>query len=509
MKSKSNQKYLYMILIALIAMAMLSPISFRTVSAAAPIIVTTTADEFGTGTDTGCSLREAIQAINTVGSFGGCPNADGLADTISLPAGTYYLTLTGVYENQNASGDLNILSRMNIIGAGAATTVIDGNSTDRVFFIIWDASVSISNVTIQHGLSTQPGGGIYNYGQLTLNGVRVESNTADFGGGGIYSTYYLGINHPSLTVINSTFYNNHTDSGGSSGGGIANDTGQLSLTDVTFDSNRANNSGGGIWSVSNYATHLFRTKFTANVATLGSGGSIYNTGPMTIDRSIISTGTSGYEGGNIYTGQYGVGGPLLTITDSEISGGMSPSGGGISNDGQLTVVNTSLFNNGASIQGGALYTKETTAVISLDHVTIAHNLTGGGIYNNSWENPVLVNNSILDGGLDAACIGTVSSTSSYNIDSGTSCGLSSTPGLHNYSSTDALLLPNANNGGFSQTMAIPNNSPAVDTANSIGCPATDQRQVVRPIDGNGDGIKGCDIGAFELGAHIYIPMIIK
>jgi hypothetical protein len=133
----------------------------------------------------------------------------------------------------------------------------------------------------------------------------------------------------------------------------------------------------------------------------------------------------------------------------------------------------------------------------------------GVIYRFYLASPIEIHNSILDAGAEDLCSDAVSSASSYNIESGTSCGLPGAAGLHNQSSTDALLLPNANNGGFSQTMAIPNNSPAVDAANSIGCPATDQRQVLRPIDGNGDGIKGCDIGAFELGSHIFIPMITK
>lgn len=512
MKSKSNQKYFNMLIIAIIAVGIVSPFGSGTVLAAAPIIVTTTTDEFGAGPD--CSLREAIQAINTVGSFGGCSNADGLADTISLPAGIYTLTLTGVPENQNESGDLNILNDMIIIGAGSATTIIDANYIDRVLFIVWDVNVSISNLTIRHGLSPQPGGGIYNYGQLTLNGVRVESNTADFGGGGIFSTYYLGIDHPSLTVINSTFYNNHTDNAGASGGGIANDNGRLNLTDVTFDSNYANNGGGGLWSVSTYAAQLNRTKFITNVASSGHGGSIYNNGPMSIDESIISNGSAGSEGGNIYTGQFGDGGPHLQITNSQISGGYAQNGGGISTDGQLTVVNTTLFDNYATSMGGAaLFSREATAPVILDHVTIAGNhlvpSAYGVIYLFYLASPIEIHNSILDSGADDVCSGTVSSASSYNIDSGTSCGLSSVAGLHNQSSTDALLLPNANNGGFSQTLAIPNNSPAVDAGNSIGCPATDQRQVFRPIDGNGDGIKGCDIGAFELGSQIFIPMIIK
>ena len=57
---------------------------------ATTITVTTTADEYGTGN--ACSLREAIHAANQDTAFGGCAAGSG-TDTISVPAGTYTLTL--------------------------------------------------------------------------------------------------------------------------------------------------------------------------------------------------------------------------------------------------------------------------------------------------------------------------------------------------------------------------------------------------------------------------------
>ena len=41
-------------------------------------------------------------------------------------------------------------------------------------------------------------------------------------------------------------------------------------------------------------------------------------------------------------------------------------------------------------------------------------------------------------------------------------------------------------------------SPAIDAADAAACPATDQRGVARPQDGDDDGEALCDIGAFEL-----------
>ena len=59
-----------------------------------------------------------------------------------------------------------------------------------------------------------------------------------------------------------------------------------------------------------------------------------------------------------------------------------------------------------------------------------------------------------------------------------------------------------NNGGPTQTMALPSGSPAVDAGNPNGCTdglghllKTDQRGAPRPDRPEDTG--GCDIGAFE------------
>ncbi len=57
--------------------------------------------------------------------------------------------------------------------------------------------------------------------------------------------------------------------------------------------------------------------------------------------------------------------------------------------------------------------------------------------------------------------------------------------------TNPLLGALQNNGGQTMTMALPVGSPAIDTANDVVCPATDQRGVTRP-----QGL-GCDVGAYE------------
>ncbi|MDA2919887.1 hypothetical protein MYX76_10405, partial [Desulfobacterota bacterium AH_259_B03_O07] len=86
-----------------------------------------------------------------------------------------------------------------------------------------------------------------------------------------------------------------------------------------------------------------------------------------------------------------------------------------------------------------------------------------------------------------------------NIDNGTTCiGGNVTSDKPN---TDPGLDPAGlqDNGGPTQTIALLPDSPAIDMCIST-CPPpdTDQRGVLRPIDGDGDDVAICDIGAFEL-----------
>src|SRR5262245_50404510 len=88
------------------------------------------------------SLREAVLAANA---------SVGVADTINLPAATYFLTLTGANEDAGASGDLDVGGDLTIQGAGAATTRVDGNQADRVFDLR-SGSLSLIGLTVGNGL---------------------------------------------------------------------------------------------------------------------------------------------------------------------------------------------------------------------------------------------------------------------------------------------------------------------------------------------------------------------
>ncbi|MDH5757571.1 MAG: CSLREA domain-containing protein [Nitrospinota bacterium] len=166
------------------------------VAGAAGILVTTTADTVAT--DGACSLREAINNVNAIGETtgGDCIFTTGI-DSIVLPAGRYVLTGANG-DDANLSGDLDIFQPVTIVGAGAASTVIDGNgavTNDRVIHIINDVRVSMYSIKITGGniagkWPTGNGGGIFSRGDVSLYNSTIANNTGT-DGGGIYSVGYV------------------------------------------------------------------------------------------------------------------------------------------------------------------------------------------------------------------------------------------------------------------------------------------------------------------------------
>lgn len=71
-----------------------------------------------------------------------------------------------------------------------------------------------------------------------------------------------------------------------------------------------------------------------------------------------------------------------------------------------------------------------------------------------------------------------------------------------------IVNPLADNGGPTQTNALPPGSIAVDAADNSTCPSTDQRGFHRPVFG-GLHLR-CDVGAFELYRFgVRLPLVVR
>jgi CSLREA domain-containing protein len=413
-------------------------------------------------TETGngvCTLRAAVEETSALGG----------TNTINVPAGTYVLTVTATCDfDTQVALCVTGTPTLTLAGAGAATTIIDGNATSnppngfgRVLDIPTGATVTVSGVTITDGASQAPfpggmGGAVRNAGTLTLMDSVVSNSSGGFGGG-IY-------NNSSLTLVRTVVSGNTALTSYGEGGGITNDGGTLTLTESAIRGNHARSNGGGI--------------FNFNETTIGT---------ITTDGSEISGNLSDSTGGGLEGNNYTV----ATLTNTTVSGNMAGSTGG----------------------GIILY---DFATVNLNNVTITGNVaaisnmsgSGGGLSSGATVN---IKNTIIAGNTDmsgfapdcSALITSPLTSLGYNlIGNITNCdGVGSTS--HDITGMDPHLGPlalNDNAIGPTQTHALLAGSPAIDAGNPAtpgsggnACESTDQRGVARVQPG--DSL--CDIGAYE------------
>lgn len=102
----------------------------------------------------------------------------------------------------------------------------------------------------------------------------------------------------------------------------------------------------------------------------------------------------------------------------------------------------------------------------------------------------------------------------HNLDGGDTCGFGSTGDL---TDTNPQLGPLQDNGGLPTSLgqtpwthALHGGGPAIDAGPEVGCPATDQRGIARPMDGDFDDTARCDVGAYEFELiEVYLPLTAR
>jgi len=436
---------------------------------AATIEVNTTVDVVN-ATDGLCSLREAVTAHNSQSRSGKkngeCSAGSLLQDTINLPgAGPYTLTIAGVADDANLSGDLDIDSaqgaKLSIVGLGTKA-VIDANGIDRVFDIKdQSAIVEFRNLTIRGGFpdggfAPGHGGGISTKVPLSLVDVIVEDNIAFGEGGGIYA-------------VTETPFNSW----------------QVDLTNSVVQNNSAGIRGGGI-SV-NWSFHSKNSTISGNEAPLGGG--ISGVGPgdgITLVQSTVSDNSGG--GINAQSVQ-------TFLIASTVSGNTAVTGSAINKGGaeNLYLANSTISGNQSTDEfaGGAILVQGSGALTSVN-TTIADNKLPEDAPDTSVINNVtgiIFVNTIVEG----TCGGSVLPTGGAgNLESpGDTCAFGAGNQV-NVTAEELMLGALASNGGPTMTHLPTADSVAVDTAEDASCPSLDQRGLGRP------GGESCDVGSVEV-----------
>ena len=261
---------------------------------------------------------------------------------------------------------------LTITGPGASLLTISGGDAVSVFVVQplgglgGPMTATISGLTIRRG-SSLLGGGIFNGGTLTLSNCTVTDNTVDNQlGGGIF-------NVGTLTLRSSTVKGNHAGRQGvpGQGGGIHNaSVGVMTLEDSLVFGNSADG--------------------------LGSGGGLYNTGALTLLRSVVTFNEATHGGGMYNAGTLNVfrGSNVL----NNVARGLFPDvgrGGGINNfrdgtlPGVLNMADSTVSKNETVLEdedgtilrgvgyGGGIYNDNGSAFV--ERSTVSHNFGGGNI----------------------------------------------------------------------------------------------------------------------------------
>src|SRR5205823_680046 len=142
-------------------------------------------------------------------------------------------------------------------------------------------------------------------------------------------------------------------------------------------------------------------------------------------------------------------------------------GGGLVNDGTLTISSSTFANNFAGFfRGGGIENLQGT--VSISSSTFASNQG----YGFKGAGRTSIGGSIVAGNTPADCYAPVTDQG-YNLEGASSCGFTGTGSLQGTDPKLASAL--ASNGGPTQTLALLDGSPAINQIPASACSSADQR----------------------------------
>ncbi len=366
---KSARRTLVALLAAGLSLVALAVFAAAPALAATTLNVTTTADIAANANACGnpatktpaspLSLREAVCLANNIGG----------EVNIEIPAGEYKL------ENGELRAGFTAGQTINFTGAGAASTIINGQNQSRVINLdektVGKIDSTITGLTVTGGNdSTFGGGGIIagaaelgaGIDTLTIRSCTIRNNVANAAkktttnkpGGGV------AMAAGKLVIENSLIAENNSYS--SPGGGVAfiNNQGGVAgqgmlIKNTTFESNRVENSNTGVFSLGGGGlnvsagtgvSEVVDSRFVNNTVTASAGGRAvggaigdqYSPNLIVLRSTFIGNSVSGSgeaTGSVFYAGLTGIAPPAVTMHFNRISGN-SPAATAVTNDNPAT-----------------------------------------------------------------------------------------------------------------------------------------------------------------------------
>lgn len=460
--------------------AIMALIAFASSAQAASFTVTTTASS-GPG-----SFRQAILdsnspvgGIHTIEFGAGFPDQGVISLDADLP--------------QIASQDLTILG-------GTKQPVIDGQSLHQMVRVGNDTTtLALSDLTLARGFAAEKGGCINAGSGNTIGALQLMRVTLS----------ECQASGPSLI----------------SGGAIAwqRSAGTISLIDsrlvgntVTATAGNGESSGGAIYTTASLSA--LRTLFESNAALSTTGGSVG--GAILLQGSgrsnSITESTFRFNAASPGSSLLGYGGAVALSCDnctaqivrSYLRGNAANFGGAVyarkssagATDVYISLANSTFYNSSVVDQGGAVWINARASLSASNNTFYNGDATSGAHFGFAPDAEVnyFRANLLAPTLLGSACSGspTVTNTTfvGFNLFSDTGCAALEAGALAN-APLGTILVDES--PGMVGVLRFGGSAVIDSIANGTICEPRDARFQVRPIDGDGDGIALCDVGAYE------------
>lgn len=188
-----------------------------------------------------------------------------------LGDGGVSLNRSSVHNNSGGYGgaafnQLGFLTASDTVFADNESTSGNGGAISN------NGTLNFNRVTVTRNTTPNLGGGIHNVATATLTNSTISDNQANIGGGIFNLTGPLNLTDSMLVGNKATFT-------GGAGGGLENNHGTATLTNVTLYKNTSNGTGAGINNISSAILNLTNATLSENTAGSGSGatgGGLFN-----------------------------------------------------------------------------------------------------------------------------------------------------------------------------------------------------------------------------------------